>query len=135
MIYLLDANIVRYLVNDAQKAPKIVDHIDLVGHENIVLSAIVAQEIAVAVLNRKLQNAERDALESILHYFALVAFDDRAARHAAYVESELTHTGAKIGKADMLIAGHARGLGMTVVTHNTKDFSKVAGLQLEDWTI
>lgn len=131
---MLDANIVRYLVNDAVKAKHIAANIQRVGHENITLSAIVAQEIAVAVLNQKLQNAERDYLESILLYFSLVAFDDRAARHAAYVESELTHAGAKAGKADMLIAGHARGLGMTLVTHNTKHFSKVAGLQLEDWT-
>lgn len=133
MIYMLDANVIRHLVQEPDKATKIAAKIESIGPDRITLSTVVAQEIGVAVLNTKLSKANREALQSILRYFSMVAFDDRAASHSAYVESELRKAGTVIGKADMLIAGHARGLGMTLVTDNTREFKRIRGLNLENW--
>jgi tRNA(fMet)-specific endonuclease VapC len=49
------------------------------------------------------------------------------------IRSALQRAGTPIGPNDMWIAAHARSLGLTVVTHNTREFSRVARLKVEDW--
>lgn len=133
MIYMLDSNVLRHLVQDAAFATKIVTKVGKIGAENIVISSISSQELIVAALNTKLTRNTRYELASATRLFHALAFDERAADEAAQVETELKARGAMIGKADMLIAGHARGLGMTLVTNNTREFKRVKGLHLVDW--
>ncbi|MBA3810078.1 MAG: tRNA(fMet)-specific endonuclease VapC [Caulobacteraceae bacterium] len=64
---------------------------------------------------------------------AVLAFDDRAAAHAANIRATLERRDAPIGAYDLLIAGHARSLGLVVVTGNLKDFGRVEGLRAENW--
>ncbi|MEZ4591976.1 MAG: PIN domain-containing protein [Chloroflexota bacterium] len=69
----------------------------------------------------------------------LVARDDNfafwrmEARQAAQIRATLEKAGQPIGPYDLLIAGTALAHNHTLVTHNVKEFSRVAGLQLEDW--
>ena len=58
---------------------------------------------------------------------------DSAAGHAGQICAELAKLGMPIGPYDKLIAGHARSLGLVLVTNNEKEFSRVAGLRLENW--
>ena len=60
-------------------------------------------------------------------------FDDNAARHAADIRANLSRKGQLIGSNDMLIAGHARSLGLMLVTNDLSDFKRVDGLRCEDW--
>jgi tRNA(fMet)-specific endonuclease VapC len=64
----------------------------------------------------------------------LVDFDDEDARTAGQVRADLEKAGTPIGAYDLLIAGQALRRGLTVVTANTSEFSRVAGLGWEDWT-
>jgi tRNA(fMet)-specific endonuclease VapC len=61
-------------------------------------------------------------------------FPDDAARHHAEIRADLKKRGALIGANDLLIAAHARCLGMKLVTNNTADFGRVKGLAIENWT-
>jgi len=64
----------------------------------------------------------------------LLDFDDQGARAAGRVRAALEKTGTPIGAYDLLIAGQALRRGLTVVTANTSEFSRVAELSWEDWT-
>ena len=64
---------------------------------------------------------------------AVLPFDDDAAAHAADIKACLQRTGQVIGGLDMLIAGHARSRGLTVVTGNFGEFERVPGLLCQDW--
>ena len=61
-------------------------------------------------------------------------FPERAAEHYADIRADLKSRGKLIGANDLLIAAHARGLGLTLITNNIREFSRVRGLQLENWT-
>jgi len=133
MIYMLDTNILRHYVQDVEKAPVIVGHIERIGIKNIVVSAIAANELMIAMLNDKLTKTVRNDLAVLLSRFHVLPFDERAAFEAAHIEHELRAVGQVIGKSDTLIAGHARGLGFTVVTNNTREFRRIEGLAVSNW--
>ena len=63
----------------------------------------------------------------------VLPFDDEAADHAAQIRAVLANVGRTIGAYDVLIAGHARSRGLTVVTGNPGEFARVEGLRCEDW--
>ncbi len=63
----------------------------------------------------------------------LAPFDRHAATHFGQLRAELYRIGKPIGPYDMMIAGHARALGLILVTNNTKEFERTPGLRLENW--
>jgi len=60
-------------------------------------------------------------------------FNANAASHTAQIRAELARAGTPIGPYDVMIAGHARSLGLIVVTNNSREFSRVSGLRIENW--
>jgi tRNA(fMet)-specific endonuclease VapC len=60
-------------------------------------------------------------------------FDDAAAVEYGGIRGQLAHAGVPIGPNDLMIAAIARGRGLTLVTHNTREFSRIPGLSIEDW--
>jgi tRNA(fMet)-specific endonuclease VapC len=65
--------------------------------------------------------------------FASLPFDDRAAQEYGQLREYLGRLGLLIGPNDLLIAAISLANGLTLVTHNTNEFSRVPGLALEDW--
>ena len=63
----------------------------------------------------------------------VIPYDAHAADHTAQIRSELASRGTFIGPYDAMIAGNARSQGLIVVTNNTREFSRVEGLRVEDW--
>ena len=80
-------------------------------------------------------NPERNLtiLEGFVARMDVLPLDDSVAVHAGQVRAELAKQGMPIGPYDQLIAGHARSLGLVLVTNNEKEFSRVSGLRLENW--
>ena len=60
-------------------------------------------------------------------------FDARAAMHCGQLRAELSGSGRLIGPYDMLIAGHARSMGLILVSNNLREFNRVPGLRIENW--
>ena len=75
-----------------------------------------------------------DALFLLLANIEIMDFDARAADEYGKVRADLEKRGMPIGPLDMLIAGHARSLGYTVVTNNIREFSRVENLKTANWT-
>ena len=61
-------------------------------------------------------------------------YDSAAATHTGQIRAELARQGRPVGPFDQMIAGHARSRGLIVVTNNTREFERVAGIRLEDWS-
>ena len=97
------------------------------------ISTVTLYELRVGVEKTRDTAANRKLLTDALAPFDVLPFDDPAALEAAKVRAELEKKGKGIGPYDTLIAGHALALGAILITSNTREFSRVRGLKLEDW--
>ncbi|HPE59512.1 MAG: PIN domain-containing protein [Thiothrix sp.] len=79
------------------------------------------------------QQQNRAKLDAFLKYIQVLDWSTEQAREAALLRCELMQAGQPIGLHDTLIAAHARSLQATLVTHNGREFGRVAGLTVEDW--
>ena len=82
------------------------------------------------------QHVERNLadIESMTARLELLPFDNKSAYHFGQIRAALYGAGQPMGTYDMMIAGQARALGLILVTNNTKEFERVPGLRLEDWS-
>ena len=98
----------------------------------IGLPALVAHELYYGAFKSRRQNENIERLDRI--GFEIVPFDAADARAAGAVRAQLERAGRPIGPYDTLIAGQALARGLVLVTANTDEFSRVAGLDCEDWS-
>ena len=103
-----------------------------VGLGEVALPALVVYEVSFG-LRRVGRRAQLDAFAAWVKAIRVLDFDMQAADHAARIRVELESAGTPIGKHDLLIAATARRHACTLVTHNTREFSRVSGLTLDDW--
>jgi tRNA(fMet)-specific endonuclease VapC len=80
-------------------------------------------------------HAKPEAVAQLLLPFDVLAFDGGAAQEYGRIRATLRRRGTPIGRRDTLIAAHAKAEGLTLVTNNTREFMRVEGLALEDWTV
>ena len=73
------------------------------------------------------------ALDAFLGYIEVLDFPDETASHYAKIRAHLKTRGRMIGANDLLMAAHARSLGLTLVTNNTHEFGRVQNLVIENW--
>jgi tRNA(fMet)-specific endonuclease VapC len=99
----------------------------------IAIPSVVAYELEYGTL-RIASLRRRKILSVMLERLQEVSFDREAARESARVRLELERRGNVIGPLDLLIAGTALSRGATLATNNTREFSRIKGLRLEDWT-
>ena len=128
--YMLDTNILSDLVRNPQGA--VTRHIARVGAEAVCLSIITAAELRYGCA-RKGSAKLLANVEAILDSIQIMAFDVPADAEYGGIRSELEAAGRTIGPNDLLIAAHAYALGAVLVTANTSEFSRVRGLQVENW--
>lgn len=130
MRYLLDTNaVIALLPND--KMSLLARRVRLQRPDDIAISAIVTHELYYgAFKSQRLQ--QNVALVDALH-FEVLDFDKEDARQAGAIRAALAKKGKTIGTYDVLIAGQAMARGLILITHNTKEFSRVPGLSIEDW--
>lgn len=97
------------------------------------LSSIVLHELYVGAELSARRDHQRALIGELSAQLALADFDLAAADHAADIRANLQRRGALIGGNDILIAGHARSLGLKLITSDLGDFRRVGGLRCEDW--
>ena len=95
------------------------------------MSAIVVHELAFGAFNGNRPEFNLRRLEGMV--FPQLPFDRYDAIAAGELRAHLRRMGTPIGNFDTMIAGQALTRGMTLVTHNTREFSRVPGLMIEDW--
>lgn len=103
---------------------------------SIVISAITYAEMRFGAMSRKASPKHLALVEAFLQRLdAVLPWDVAAVDQTALIRRELADLGTPIGANDTAIAGHARSQGLILVTNNTREFSRVVGLRLEDWTV
>ena len=133
MKYLLDTNVCIVYLKGRNLNLKL--RLDAVPIEEIAVCSVVKAELCYGAM--KSANPERNfALQqAFLNRFVSLPFDDLAATTFGTVRAQLEIRGMPIGAYDLQIAAIALANNLTLVTHNTREFERVDGLQLEDWEI
>jgi tRNA(fMet)-specific endonuclease VapC len=106
-----------------------------IAPSDIAVSSITCYELYTGAEKCVNQVRERSKVDLFLSVVQRVVFDCAAASLAAQLRAELESRGEMIGPYDILIAGHAQSLGLTMVTGNTREFARVAGLVLVNWEL
>ena len=130
MKYMLDTNMCIY----AQKNnPNVIARIKENFQQGLAISSITLAELEYGV--QASVNVEKNtvALLKFLSIVEILPFDGSASVEYGKICADLRRKGTPIGTMDMLISAHAKSENLIVVTHNTREFKRVEGLQLEDW--
>lgn len=99
------------------------------------VSSITLGELALGAAKSGRPKEARDALGEFLLALEIAGFDEGAAMSYGDVRASLERRGRPIGPLDTLIGSHAHNLDVILVTRNTREFSQIEGLRLEDWTV
>lgn len=131
MIYLLDSNVCIRLINNS--SPAVTNRLAAQQPEDILVSTITQLELYYGAYRSAQQERNLEILQRFFSQFTIIPLDPEAARIAGRIRAELAASGTPIGPYDVQIAAIAMANNLIVVTHNTKEFSRVNGLQIEDW--
>lgn len=132
MRYMLDTNICIYAIK--HKPEQVLLRLNEHDPAEICISSVTYAELMHGVQKSQAVDKNRLALALLLANIEILNFDANAAESYGEIRAELEKQGTPIGPLDMMIAGHARSLNYTVVTNNIKEFSRIKGLKLENWT-
>jgi len=131
MKYLLDTNTcIRYL---NQRSEAITQRLYNTPEADIAVCSVVKAELYFGAM--KSQNPPKTLARqrNFAERFVSLPFDDLSADVYGRIRAELERAGTPIGSNDLMIASIALANGLTLITHNTREFSRVSGIQLEDW--
>jgi len=127
--YLLDTNAVIRLLNSPRSplSSKVRQH----RPADICISSVVSHELFYGAFKSGRQQVNVGLVDSL--QFEVLEFDKEDSRKAGEIRAMLAISGTPIGAYDVLIAGQAMARDLTLITRNTKEFSRVSGLELDDW--
>lgn len=129
--YMLDTNILIYTI---KRKPDVVRRRFEAHNGEMCASSITAMELLYGAHKSQAVRRNLDIIEGLLGRLELLDFDLGAAEHAGQIRAELAAAGTPIGPFDVMIAGHARSRGFSLVTNNEGEFSRVEGLRLANWS-
>jgi tRNA(fMet)-specific endonuclease VapC len=129
-LFMLDTNTLSELMRNPRGA--LLQRLGACEPDAVCTNVVVACELRFGA-KRKASEALTLRVEQLLDSIPVLPFDQPADRHYADIRTALERAGTPIGNHDLFIAAHARSLGMTLVTHNLREFDRVPGLLVEDW--
>jgi tRNA(fMet)-specific endonuclease VapC len=129
-LYLLDTNIVSDLIRNPKGRAAV--NVARVGEAAICTSIVVACELRFGAI-KKDSPALAERLELILRELVVLPLEGSVYEHYGSIRAHLERIGQPIGGNDLFIAAHARQLGLTLVSANSREFGRVPGLVLENW--
>ena len=132
MLFLLDTNICIYLIKN--RPPVVLEKFKRHPPSEVSISTITLFELEYGAEKSNRKQQSQTALKKFLSPLDIVDLDQAAANEAAVIRAQREKKGTPIGPYDILIAGLARSRSMTLVTTNTKEFSRIDSLFLENWT-
>jgi tRNA(fMet)-specific endonuclease VapC len=131
--YMLDTDTCSYIMKRSSDA--VLKRLQKVPVSDVCISVITKSELLYGVELSPRRQQDEAALNAFLRFVEALDFPDKASLHYARIRADLKTAGKMIGANDLLIAAHARSLGLTLVTNNTRDFGRVRNLATENWTI
>ena len=132
MKYMMDTKICIYAIKN--KPESVIRKILSQNPEDLCISVVTYAELMHGVEKSQAVEKNRIAMSLFLSAITVLDFDGEAAEAYGQIRAELERKGTPIDPMDLLIAGHARSQGLILVTNNTREFARVTGLRIEDWT-
>ncbi|WP_175992812.1 type II toxin-antitoxin system VapC family toxin [Burkholderia vietnamiensis] len=129
-LYLLDTNILSNVIRDPRGA--CASRIGETRPEQVCTSIVVAAELRYGVCKRG-SSALAQRVEQLLASLTVLPLQSDADQCYGRLRADLERQGQLIGANDMLIAAHALAVDAVLVTDNTAEFTRVAGLAVENW--
>ena len=129
--YLIDSNIWIYAMKT--RHPEVREKLVTLPVNAVYLSDIVWGELAFGWENSQQPLATKQKMNQFLSHFPRVSTDATTAKIYGQLRQTLQSRGTPIGMNDFWIAAQAMAHQMVLVTHNTREFSRIEGLQLENW--
>ena len=128
--YLLDTNIVIYTIKNR---PRRVRERFTRHQGQLAISSVTLMELVYGA--EKSSQPERNLrdINGLAARLDVLPYDAAAATHTGQIRAELARQGTPIGPYDQMIAGHARALGLILVSNDAAEFGRVPGLRLENW--
>ena len=130
-MYLLDTNVCIHVMKNT--FPALTARLLSMDPNEIAISSITLYELEYGAAKSNWGERTRDNLYAFLAPFTILSFDARDAACAGRIRALLAKQGSPIGPYDIQIAAQGFARGLTVVTHNVREFSRVPDLKVEDW--
>lgn len=128
--YLLDTNIVIHVITNR---PLCVRDVFNRNSGRMAISSITLAELAHGVEKSSDPTRNLTVVEDFVSRLEVLPYDGRAAWQYGIIRAALEKQDTAIGDIDLHIAGHARSLGLTIVTNNLREFGRVPGISVESW--
>ena len=132
MEFILDTNICIYIIK--KKPIQVLDKFRELELGSVGISSITLAELQYGIEKSTMPEKNQQALDQFLLPMEIITFDDSAAVEYGFIRANLERKGTIIGSLDLLIASHVKALGLTLVTNNEKEFIRIEGLKIENWT-
>lgn len=131
MEYLLDTNICIYIIK--KRPVQVLRKFTGFAVGDIAISSITLAELQFGVVKSSNPEKNQEALDKFLTPIEILDFGYYASIEYGKIRAALERKGTPIGPLDMLIASHAKSMGLTLVTNNVKEFERIPGLKIENW--
>ena len=130
--YMLDTNICIFTIKNRPQQVR-----EAFGRHagQLCISTVSLMELIYGAEKSASPEKNLPVVEGFAARLEVLAYDAVAAAHTGQLRAELAGKGTPIGPYDQLIAGHARARGLILVTNNRREFDRVPGLRVEDWTV
>jgi len=128
--YLLDTNICIYVIKN--RPLEVLSKFNDSAGRMAISSITLAELLHGCEKSQKVEHNTRQ-VEDFCSRLEVLEYGNSAAQHYGSIRANLEKSGQMIGVNDLHIAGHARSLGLTVVTKNEREFHRVKGLLVENW--
>ena len=130
LMFALDSNVFGDVL---QNRGQVAQHLRQVPRGSLYVPSVVVYELRYGMAKHALGERRQAALETLLAMCQVLPLDARAAQTAAQMRVALEALGTTVGEKDLLIAATAQVHGCTMVSRNTREFSRIADLALQDW--
>jgi tRNA(fMet)-specific endonuclease VapC len=131
MRYLLDTDTCIYIAKD--KPPQVLARLTRLREGDVGMSVITYAELSYGASKSRQVEANWKRIDRLASLVPVLPLGAGAARHYGALRYHLERRGSPIGAHDLLIAAHALDLNLTLVTNNTREFTRVEGLRIENW--
>jgi tRNA(fMet)-specific endonuclease VapC len=132
-MFLLDTSICIYLMKN--RYPALSAKVMSIAPAELAVSAVTVSELEYGAAKSRWSERTRQNLRIFLSAFQILPFTEEDALFAGNIRAALEAAGTPIGAYDVQIGAQGAARGLTVVTHNTGEFSRIPGIRLEDWTV
>ena len=128
--YMLDTNICIYVIKNRPEGLR--ERFNRLA-DQLCISAVTLAEIIYGAEKSARQIENIKVVEQFAARLDVLPFGERAATHYGQIRADLERAGHPIGLHDMMIGGHARSEGLTLVSNNVREFQHIEGLRIDNW--